>query len=666
MGFSNLTLNKINEGLKIFIEGAKRYSDESRFLYGQAVAYSKLGDEEKAYEVLKNYVELGKKNYNILRNLAFLTTETGRLDEAILIFQKALRRADDEEERGELNAQLWELRRKRRDPPKEILRHVLEFGKTVKDDPAQEARFLMMIFLSPVPEDEDKEITGWFEDFRKRLERFSENHPNFPQFRTFKIPKDLPDEEKGSYFLAQIAEVMLPQKLAATPFIISSRSRPYPLSFRAELMPGFSSIFDFWSNCVSSKDFTNGVHIWFDFNPRDVEFNCLTNRNEVCVDITTLLSLAELNLLDLLTKSFNIIYLARGTKRALNNELFRYRGPHPSAEEIEKWRLNNRSRIRVRNIMELEESMPEEDNDINYKISNQGLYIKAEKPINKLIGNGVGESILLAKQLNIPLYSDDAGIRKLGLDSYNVNGFSTITLITKLRTEGHFKTRDETNILCEMIRKNFRVVPFDYNHLNCCMFEIIEKAIENNEAMPTNKELLLDNNMGTFLRQFGDPFFNEEWLVKIAISWWISLLEKEDFDKNTLVECLLYPSFAISTLPTNRVIEGIGKYEQESRIGHVFGYFLISCYEHKQELIPGAWSAIKSCCEKIFSHDEKKYKITLFRTVPEWIIEEIEKMNIDDSQKMVRVINIPNQFPEEDRIKFENIFIKLKPRFMRI
>ncbi|MBL7180745.1 MAG: DUF4365 domain-containing protein [Desulfobacterales bacterium] len=308
LGFSNLTLNKINEGLRIFIEGAKRYSDESRFLYGQAVAHSKLGDEEKAYEALKNYVELGKKNYNILRNLAFLATETGRLDEAISIFQKALRRADDEKEREELNAQLWELRRKRGDPPKEILRHVLEFGKTIKDDPAQEARLLMMVFLSPVPKDEDEEITGWFADFRKRLERFSENHPNFPQFRTFKIPKDLPDKEKGSHILAQIAEVMLPQQLAATPFIISSRTRPYPLSFRAELMPGFSSIFDFWSNCVSSKDFTNGMHIWFDFNPRDVEFNCLSNRNEVCVDITTLLSLAELDLLDLLTKSFNIFY----------------------------------------------------------------------------------------------------------------------------------------------------------------------------------------------------------------------------------------------------------------------------------------------------------------------------------------------------------------------
>ncbi|MBL7180990.1 MAG: hypothetical protein ISS65_12425 [Desulfobacterales bacterium] len=310
--------------------------------------------------------------------------------------------------------------------------------------------------------------------------------------------------------------------------------------------------------------------------------------------------------------------------------------------------------------------MNDEDIEIDYQVTAQGLYIRTEEPINKLIGYGVGESILLAKQLNIPLYSDDTGIRKLALDSYNVNGFSTITLITKLRTEGHFKIRDETNILCEMIRKNYRVVPFDRNHLNCCMSELIEKAIENNESMPAQKQFLLDKDMGTLLRQFGDPFFNEEWMAKIAISWWISLLEKDDLDKNILVECLGYPSFAISTLPTSRVIVGIKKYEQESRIGHVFGFFLINCYEHNQQLLPGAWSAIKSCCGKIFSHDEKKYNITLFRAIPEWIIKDIEAMNIDDSQKMVRVINIPNQFPEEDRIKFENIFIRLRPKFMHI
>ena len=235
LGVCYLTLGKHENALDIFKSGETRYPTESRFFYGQAMAHSELGDDESAYGALVRYLELGRKDYNVLRNLAFAALETDRVDEAIQLFQKALAKADKADERGELHCQLWELKRQANKSPKELPRHVMGFGKSVGGDTAKEARFLMMALLTPAPKEEDSEITEWNKDIRQRLKNFAEKHPKFPGFRTLKIPADVPEKERGAHILAQIAEIMLPHRLAATALTISSRGVPYPLSFSPPL-----------------------------------------------------------------------------------------------------------------------------------------------------------------------------------------------------------------------------------------------------------------------------------------------------------------------------------------------------------------------------------------------------------------------------------------------
>lgn len=662
LGRCYLTLTEYEKAFDVFKSGEKRYPDESRFLYEQAMALSYIGDEEGVYKALNKYLALGKKDYNVLRNFAFSAMETGRLDEAVSVFQRALVKAKNDSERAELHCQLWELKRKGDSPPKDILRHVIQFGETVGDDPAREAQFLMMAFLSPVPKETDSEIEEWNDNIRKRLKQFSQDHPRFPQFRSFKIPADIPDEEKGSHILAQIAEVMLPHHLAAVPLIISSRVVPYPLSFRASLLPGVHSTFDYWTHCVSSKEFSHGVHIWFDFNPMDSELTCLSKRNEVCVDLSALLTLAELGLLDLLPEHFSLIIIARGTKRAIDHELFRLQGPHPIAEAIEKWRLKYRSSIRIRSVAEDDDSTID---DIRYKQGEGGIFFQTERPINKLIGDGIGESAILARELGITLYSDESIIRREALEEYKVNSFCTISLLKQLRIEGRLSERKEAAILCEMIRKNYRVVPFDKDQLNCCLDELIENSKKQDGRLPTKKLLLADNDMGTMLRQFDDPFFKEAWLAEIATSWWLSLLKNENMGNDILVECMEHPCFALSMRTTSGVIGGIKRHEQEDRLAHILGYFLIESCGINSRLIAQAWSAIKSCCARILHHDERKYERTLFVFLPRWALDEVSKMDFTDGDRLNRIIMVTSHLPEEDRLRIDSAIMRLNPSFLR-
>ncbi|MBW2117202.1 MAG: hypothetical protein JRH09_04685 [Deltaproteobacteria bacterium] len=662
LGRCYLTLTEYEKAFDVFKSGEKRYPDESRFLYEQAMALSYVGDEEGVYKALKKYLALGKKDYNVLRNFAFSAMQTGRLDEAISVFQRAVVKAKNDSERAELHCQLWELKRKGYSPLKDILRHVIQFGETVGDDPAKEAQFLMMGLLSPVPKETDSEIEEWNDNIRKRLKKFSQDHPRFPQFRSFKIPADIPDEEKGPHILAQIAEVMLPHHLATVPLIISSRAVPYPLSFRASLLPGVHSTFDYWTHCVSSKEFSHGVHIWFDFNPMDSELTCLSKRDKVCVDLSALLTLAELGLLDLLPEHFSLIIIARGTKRTIDHELFRLQGPHPIAKAIEKWRLKYRSSIRIRSVAEDDDSIID---DIRYKQSEGGIFIQTERPINKLIGDGIGESTILAHELGIALYSDESILRREALEEHKVNSFCTLSLLRKLRTEERLSEREEATILCEMIRKNYRVVPFDKAQLNCCLDELIEKSKEKNGSIPTKEFLLADNDMGTILRQFGDPFLSEAWLAQIVASWWLSLLENKHLDSYILVECMEYPCYALSMRTTSGVVSGIKKHEQEDRLAHILGYFLVESCGINSRLIAEAWSAIKSCCARIFHHDERKYERTLFGFLPKWALEEVSKMDSTDDDRSYRIIMLTSHLPQEDRLRIELAIMRLNPSFLR-
>jgi hypothetical protein len=240
-----------------------------------------------------------------------------------LLFQKALSKSRDSKEKGIIHFQLWILKLKRNDPPKEILRHAIEYGKTTKDDPEDESRFLMMVLMSPsISEDYwDDDIKSWVGDFRTRLNKFTEDYPSYEAFTKFSIPDHLSDEEKAFELRAELAKLMLPNYLATVPFEFSTRTTPWFLPLRARLLPECNSVFDFWRKCIESDDYSHSIHIWNGAKTLVDENQYASTTKEVCIDLTALLALAELRLLDKVSSIFDRIYLAFSTKRLMDEAL---------------------------------------------------------------------------------------------------------------------------------------------------------------------------------------------------------------------------------------------------------------------------------------------------------------------------------------------------------
>ena len=270
-----LVQEKLEEANEILKKAIIRYQNNIRLLYVQAIILFELGYEESAFEILKQLIAKGERNYSIYKNIAFFAIEIGSTDEAVKFLQKALSKAINNKEKGKIHCQLYELKKRQKDTPKNVLRHAIQFGKTISDkDIEQEALFLMMCLTTPPIQKSslDEESKKWLKEINKRLTKFSKTYPKHPLFMTFNIPKDIPENEKMFYFLTDImAWVTLPKKLATANFRIDIRSKPYPLVNRAQLLYEYRSIFDFWNKCILSKEFAYAIHILSDLNSLEIE-----------------------------------------------------------------------------------------------------------------------------------------------------------------------------------------------------------------------------------------------------------------------------------------------------------------------------------------------------------------------------------------------------------
>ena len=139
---------------------------------------------------------------------------------------------------------------------------------------------------------------------------------------------------------------------------------------------------------------------------------------KVCVDITALLTLAELDILDLLTMNFGIITIAQQTRQTIWMENHPILGIHPLAEKISTWMESNRQKIRVRHAGTEVHDMGEA---LEYHSTSAGIMTPTKTiPLNVMLPDGAGESLMLAEKLQIPLYSDESCIRMWARDNHRV------------------------------------------------------------------------------------------------------------------------------------------------------------------------------------------------------------------------------------------------------
>lgn len=658
-GRAYLFHNMPEEAEIIFREGINRYPNEYRLLFEHASTLYKLGYEDESYEELQKYLKEGRKDYAVLKNMAMIARDTNRIDEAIKIFTLAFKKASNETEKGEIHCQLYELKRRRQYSPKELLGHIVEFGKTTNNIPELEARYLMLFMTSHgIPDTEiDTDVNEWTAEFRERLELFTKTYPKFPSFRRFSLPENVSDKEKAKDLLSTIASMSLPRELATASARIATRSGEWPLAFRANILYNHFSLYEYWTLCTKSDESQHAIHIWRLFNNLEEENRYAQEAHTICIDLSALLTLAEFDMLDLLLKIYDQIVISWGTKVSLENEKIGFKSPHPLAEKIYNWRIANKLKVRTRN------ALVEKDEDEQYKKSQSGIFLKTDESISKTIREGIGETLLLAQKLQTPLYSDESFIRNVAKNNYAVKAFSTLSLISLCKNKGILSLRDETRLFSQLINRNYKIIPFYPEHLNCRLKDILIEKRSLGIKYVKSESLVSDEILGSFLKQFTD-ISSQQILIDIAIDWWLSIIADSEIPNEQLDECMSYISFSFSMKSISSVLkQKIYKNEQEYRMAAILALFLWKTYIKDERLITKAWSGIKSCCNRYFQGKEDKilfdYLLGHFKN----IIEEDNSLNV--IQKTTALFKIPESFSSDEKNKFETYFAKNRPNFIR-
>ncbi|MEW6066751.1 MAG: hypothetical protein AB1610_00405 [Nitrospirota bacterium] len=272
---------------------------------------------------------------------------------------------------------------------------------------------------------------------------------------------------------------------------------------------------------------------------------------------------------------------------------------------------------------------------------------------------------MIAKEMKVPLYSDDSVIRSWASNEYRVETFSTISLLNRLTQKGNIKVNDAVELLANMIRKNYVFIPFNINHLNISLQFAIKKYFEKNKKLLNKTELLDDEILGAYISQFGNTSYDYQSLLKVATDWWIVLIENADFSEEIVRYCIESISYRLSMHTKSTILGGISKDEHKIRYAGIWMMFLLKAVLLEKD-ISKAWSTVKSVCEALFTRSEGDFSEILFQKIPKMFIEALEKnKEFDDTKKIETVFKFTSPLPSNDKEKVELYIQKNKPNFMR-
>ena len=183
----------------------------------------------------------------------------------------------------------------------------------------------------------------------------------------------------------------------------------------------------------------------------------------VCIDITALLTLLELELLPEVFLLFPQLIIARGTIHTIREELSNITPPDPRASDLDKFIKAHRRQIRMRPAYQT--STMREKDTTRYEWTGT-LWRQQLASIADVFEDGVGESVLVASQTDTALYCDDVYTRVCAKREYKIRTFSSLALLTNARSKGRITLSDETRLLAKLKQLNYRHVRFTAEHLH--------------------------------------------------------------------------------------------------------------------------------------------------------------------------------------------------------
>lgn len=202
------------------------------------------------------------------------------------------------------------------------------------------------------------------------------------------------------------------------------------------------------------------------------ETEILAESNEIVLDLSSLLTISRLKLTNVLAKRFDAILVSQSTLDILTEELVNLAGAGTPRAIIGR---------RETGYFHYEVSQTDRDSWITFLEGAKEFLINLTKtiPVQKslemttesieqmegVLGPSGATSVLAAQERNLPLYSDDLGLRKLAQTEWNVASFCTSSLLADLRAKSLLSTDEYTTAIRQLILSNYRHIGVSANDL---------------------------------------------------------------------------------------------------------------------------------------------------------------------------------------------------------
>lgn len=247
------------------------------------------------------------------------------------------------------------------------------------------------------------------------------------------------------------------------------RENRFPLTAIARMLN--HTLIEMWAGLISSEDTfiyaSSGLE-----NDADQESKLIARVDTIVLDLSALLTMWHLDLLECLRKTFKRILIAQAVLDEVNEQLSKERlsgkesstiwkeGDHYAYQEI-----SEAARARRQSFLEALRSFIETYTEVVPAMSTLDIPKKEYKDVESLLGEGAIASILVAKEREALLYADDFGLRQMANQDWQVCGVWTQTVLESIRNRGLISLAEYYNALRKLILASYNFVRVDVRGL---------------------------------------------------------------------------------------------------------------------------------------------------------------------------------------------------------
>jgi len=251
----------------------------------------------------------------------------------------------------------------------------------------------------------------------------------------------------------------------ATQAMALYRERPLTLGALARLLG--NPLIEVWAGMISQS---GGLVIASSGTPEDAtkELYLLSRSKSLVLDLTALLTLGYLDLLDRLPRRFEHIFVAQSVVDEINDTFTRrFSGPKPAmtvwkeGDHYVRQEISPESLEQGRNFLNRIQTFVESASEVLPVTGALDLGRAKFEEFKELLGDGAIASILVAKEKKAPLYSDDLVLRVIARNDWQIEGVWSQSVLLKLRECGVLTDEDYYDAIKRLALANYRFVSID-------------------------------------------------------------------------------------------------------------------------------------------------------------------------------------------------------------